>query len=68
MKIKTKVKAGGINTLNHNQTAVGGLKVKSNVKATGLDSQNHNQAVASGLKVRCGVKAGLSLNYTKITY
>jgi len=48
MKIKTNVKAGGL-TLNHNQTAVRGLRVKSNVKAGGL-TQNHNQTVARETK------------------
>lgn len=32
MKIKTKVKAGGLTT-SHNQTVARGLKVKTNVKA-----------------------------------
>jgi len=35
MKIKTNVKAGGIN-LQHNQTMARSLKVKTNVKAGGL--------------------------------
>ena len=43
MRIKTKVKAGGVN-LNHNQ-AVKGLRVKSKVKAGGQDL-NHCQTVA----------------------
>jgi hypothetical protein len=42
MKIKTKVKAGGIE-LNHNQSAAkAGMPVKTRVKAGGL-SLNHNQ-------------------------
>ena len=45
MKVKSNVKAGGLNTTNHNQT-VKGLRVKSRVKAGGLNSQNHNQAIA----------------------
>jgi len=54
MKIKTNVKSGGLNTQNHNQTA---LRVKTHVKpgAIGL-IKNHNQTV--GLKVKTGIKAG----------
>ncbi len=33
MRIKSKIKAGGINTYNHNQTVARGLKVRSGVKA-----------------------------------
>jgi len=69
MKIKTNVKAGGIEGANHNQTVAGGLKVKTDVKAGDKDPwpdppstpppvQNHNQTMARGLKVKTGVKAG----------
>ena len=61
MKIKTNVKAGGIN-MQHNQTAVRALKVKTNVKA-GVNSDGdgkgsaiqHNQTMARGLRVKSGV-------------
>jgi hypothetical protein len=56
MKIKTNVKAGGIN-MQHNQTMARSLKVKTNVKA-GRIIGNHDQTVARGLKVKTGVKAG----------
>ena len=59
MKIRSKVKAGGI-SLNHKQP-VKGLRVRSSVKA-GL-AANHSQAVR-GLWVRSNVKAGrLSANH-----
>ena len=45
MKVKSSVKAGGLNTLNHNQT-VKGLRVKSSVRAGGLNTYNHNQTTA----------------------
>ena len=45
MKVKSNVKAGGLNTTNHNQT-VKGLRVKSRVKAGGLNTYNHNQTTA----------------------
>ena len=35
MKIKTNVKAGGVQ-LNHNQTASSGMKVKTRVRASGI--------------------------------
>ncbi|HEX5731653.1 MAG TPA: hypothetical protein VF131_02370 [Blastocatellia bacterium] len=47
MKVKSNVKAGGLN-LNHNQTINRenhGLRVKSNVKAGGWRI-NHNQTIA----------------------
>lgn len=67
MKVKTNIKAGGLNSYNHNQTVVCGLKVKSKVKA-GSDAiaRNHNQVMARSLKVNSGVKAGF--NFTKIVY
>jgi hypothetical protein len=43
MKVKSSVKAGGLNTQNHNQS-VKGLRVKSSVKA-GAIAINHNQTV-----------------------
>ena len=45
MKVKSSVKAGGLNTQNHNQT-VKGLRVKSSVKAGGLNTLNHNQTMS----------------------
>jgi hypothetical protein len=49
MRIKSNVKAGGLNSPNHNQT-VKGLRVKSRVKAGGLTTSNHNQAIARAAK------------------
>ena len=56
MKIKTNVKAGGMN-MQHNQTMARGLKVKTGVKAGGINMQ-HNQTMARELKVKTRVKAG----------
>ena len=60
MKIKTRIKAGGIMP-NHNQTQ--GLKVKTNVKTGGANGRLHvgsgsTLMAAPGLKVKTGVKAG----------
>ena len=55
MRIKTNVKAGGIQ-LQHNQT-IRSVKVKSGVKA-GKITTNHSQQISRSLKVRSGVKAG----------
>src|SRR5262249_23498633 len=63
MKIKTNVKAGGIQ-MQHSQTMARGLKIRAGIKAglpptsTDLISPNHNQTVAKGLKVKTGIKAG----------
>ena len=64
MKIKTNVKAGGIDGCNHNQIVVRGLKVKTGVNAGSLCPPavcgfNHNQTMARGLKVKTSVKAGI---------
>jgi len=47
MKIRTKVKAGGVRLSNHNQSLVrsAGLKVKTHVKAGGVRLGNHNQSL-----------------------
>ena len=46
MKIKSKIKAGGMQ-LQHNQTVSRGLRVRSNVKAGGLFT-NHSQTIRKG--------------------
>jgi hypothetical protein len=68
MQVKTRVKAGGINLGNHNETLVRakgqpkGLTVKTRVKAG--TSLNHNETLVrakgqpTGLKVKTRVKAG----------
>jgi hypothetical protein len=59
MRVKSKVKAGGVN-LQHNQTIARGLRVKSKVRAGALDP-NHNQTIigdSKNLRVKSGVKAG----------
>lgn len=61
MKIKSKIKAGGVSP-NHNQTMARGLRIKSSVKAGYCPTidcgSNHNQTVARGLKVKSNIKAG----------
>ena len=74
MKTKTNTKAGGIRTINHNQS----LRVRSNVKAGGLKTINHNEKITrvekavkkddcqkrnrgygvTVMSIRSGVKAG----------
>ena len=39
VRIKSRVKAGGLDTTNHNQTSRG-IRIKSRIKAGGLDTQN----------------------------
>ena len=59
MKVKSNVKAGGVN-MQHNQTVTRGVRVKSGVKAGGVNLQ-HNQTIAresKGLRVKSHVKAG----------
>jgi hypothetical protein len=58
MKIKSNIKAGGMN-LQHNQTVARGLRIKSGGKAGGArGANNHNQTATRGLKVRSNIKAG----------
>ena len=65
MITKTNVKAGGLNSSNHNETLRGGLKLRTNVKAGGT-SLNHNESLRGGLKLRTNVKAGgISVNHNE---
>ena len=69
MQSKTRVKAGIVNLMNHNETLVRvprpapALKVKTHVKAGGT-TQQHNETLvrdtgpAPSLKVKTHVKAG----------
>jgi hypothetical protein len=52
MKTKTKIKAGGLGSINHNQTRR--LRIKSGVKAGGLIQHNQTR----GVRIKSGVKAG----------
>jgi hypothetical protein len=75
MQVKTRVKAGGINLGNHNETLVRakgqpkGLTVKTHVKAGA--SLNHNETLVrakgqpTGLKVKTRVKAGGAINHNE---
>ena len=42
MKTRTGTKAGGIKTVNHNES----MRVRSSVKAGGLKTLNHNEAIS----------------------
>ncbi len=44
LRVKSTIKAGGLDTRNHNQTLVRGLRVKSTVKAEGMP-RNHSQTL-----------------------
>ena len=44
LKVKTAIKAGGLNSLNHNAAPKAGLRVKSAIKAGGMKC-NHNASV-----------------------
>jgi hypothetical protein len=53
MKIKSKIKAGGLDVTNHNQTVARGLRIKSSVKAGSggcppTVCSNHNQTIRKG--------------------
>ena len=51
MKVKTSIKAGGLN-MNHNETFVcKGLKVKTSIKAGGV-SVNHNENLVRGAALK----------------
>jgi hypothetical protein len=60
MKIKSRVRSGGINLSNHNQT--GRIKIKSGIKAGGSVLPNHNQT--GRIRIKSGVKAG-ALNHNQ---
>jgi hypothetical protein len=47
MIIKTNVKAGGLDTQNHNEKIAKSFVIKTGVKAGGLDTYNHNEKLAS---------------------
>ena len=47
MKIRTNVKAGGLDTQNHNEKMAKSFVIKTGVKAGGLDTFNHNEKLAS---------------------
>jgi hypothetical protein len=47
MIIRTNVKAGGLNTYNHNEKIAKSFVIKTGVKAGGLDTQNHNEKMTS---------------------
>lgn len=51
MKIRTKVRAGGVSLPNHNETLMTGLKLNTRVKAGGL-TRNHNQTLREEWRVR----------------
>ena len=47
MKVRTSVKAGGIEATNHAQAAAKPVVVRTGIKAGWINGYNHSQAVAS---------------------
>jgi hypothetical protein len=55
IKVTTGVRAGGVNTANHNRT---GIKVTTGLRSGGVNTANHTRGA---LKVRTGLKAGSTI-------
>jgi hypothetical protein len=49
MKIRSNVKAGGLNTTNHNEKMAKSFVIKTGVKAGGLNTYNHNEKLESDI-------------------
>jgi hypothetical protein len=61
LKIKTNVKAGGLN-INHNRA---GLKVKTSVKAGGLNINHSRPALKVSTKIKAGSIGDLKPNHNR---